>query len=275
MICLEKEKKEETLKWYDNGYFITISIIAIISLIIISSQSFVGGEVSFTLFSSIINHNSIYLLVLTYFILLQFPFGKKYFNYLNVFLIFVYFITSVTSFLTVIQSFTLITLLTFLLHFLLLIYLTHTFLRGTRFWTEFHLSSSPFNELTNDTFFYIISVIAVISLLVNLISTVVFSGMLLSILDTCYYLLLGRYIYLYYEFLERNKIDYKNDGNFDVVREKVQAVLDKTEVDDLIVEGFSEIKKMVQPSSESSDENLTDDTKEKKTRKKSTKKGEE
>ena len=135
-----------------------------------------------------------------YFIFLQFKTGKKYFNYLNIILIFVYVITSITSFLTMIQSFTLINVLSFCLHFALMIYLAHTMLRDTRFWKEFHLSSSPFNEISNDSGFYMVCVLSIFLLMVNLISTAIVSGVVISLLDTIYYLLFGRYIYLYYEY---------------------------------------------------------------------------
>ena len=39
------------------------------------------------------------------------------------------------------------------------------------------------------------------------------------------------------------EIDSHNEGNFDEVREKVQVVLDKTDIDDKIVDGVEKIKK--------------------------------
>jgi len=241
VVYLSKSKKTVE-KWYNNGQIITCLIILVVSLIIICSQSFANGELSFALFSSVINYNSVYLLVLVYFILLQVSFGRKNFNYLNAFLIFIYFITTVTSFLTVLQSFSLTTVLNFVLNFIFLVYLSHTLLRGTRFWREFHLHSSPFNELTNEGIFYSVCVVSFFLLIVNLISTVVVSGVILSIFDTLYYVLLGRYAYLYYEYLDYHKIDCDNEGNFDDVKGKVQEVLDKTEIDDVIVEGFKDVK---------------------------------
>ena len=73
-------------------------------------------------------------------------------------------------------------------------------------------------------------------------------------------ILFGRYIFLYRKYLDEKKIDANNKGNFDEVRktiddtmdaahdkvqevldkteidEKIQGVLDKTEIDDRIVE---------------------------------------
>ena len=234
-----KEQKVE--KWYDSGHNITSLIITTILVIIICSQSYAVGESSsLALFGSVINHNSIYLLVLIYFILVKFPFGKKYFNYLSVFLIFIYFFATLTSLLTVVQSFGLNTVLSFTLNFVLFIYLVHTLFRDTRIWKEFSLNNSPFNELSNEWFFYAIIVLSVFLLAVNLISTVVIGGVVISCLDMIYVVLLGRYIYLYREYLDKKKIDANNKGNFDEVREvvssKVQEVLDKTDIDEKVIE---------------------------------------
>lgn len=242
------EKKE---KWYDNGRTITTFIIAIIFIIIVCSQSFVAPKnFSLELFESILNHNSVYLLVLVYFILLKLPFGKKYFNYLNIFLIFIYFLSMITSALTVVQSFSLNTVLSFVLNVLLVLYLVHTMLRDTRLWKDFNIQNSPFNELGNEWFYYSIIVVSSGLLAINLISTVVIRGVLISILDCLYVLLFGRYIYLYRDYLDSKNLDADNPGNFDGIKEdvkdKVQEVLDKTEIDDKIVEAADTAKEKVQ-----------------------------
>lgn len=238
---MKKRNKNSSLKWYDNAHFVTNLIIVIISIFIIASQSLANGELSFALFSSVINHNSIYILVLLYFILLKFSFGKKIFNYMNVILVFIYLITTTTSLFTIVQSFSLYTVLTFIINFVFLIYMSHTLFRDSRIWREFSFSKSPFNELTNDWYFSAIVILTIFLLLVNLISTVVFSGVVVSILDSMYYILLGRYIFLYREYLDKKKLDSNNAGNFDEVREKVQEVLDKTDIDDKIVNGVKNI----------------------------------
>ena len=198
----------EKKKWFDSANTITSLIIGTIALIIIFSQSFVlGRNGSIELFTSIINHNSIYLFILFYFILIKFYIGKRYFNYLSALLIFMYFITTITSFLTLIQAFSLNSTLDFILNILLLIYLVHTLMRDTRIWREFYLSKSPFNELPNEFMFYSIIVVSIILLAVNLISTIVISGVIISILDAIYIILLARYIYLYRVFLDKKKGD--------------------------------------------------------------------
>ncbi|MBQ9018903.1 MAG: hypothetical protein IJ097_01150 [Bacilli bacterium] len=236
----------EDKKWYNSAKKITNLIIGLILLIIICNQSFAFGKNgSLELFTSIINHNTIYLFVLIYFILLKIYVGKRYFNYLSVFLIFIYFITTITSLLTLIQVFSLNSVLDFILNSLLLIYLVHVLLRDTRVWREFYLSSSPFNELTNDFIFYSIVVVSIFLLAVNLINTVVISGVIISVLDTIFKILFSRYIYLYRDYLDKKKINIDNTGNFDVVRDKVQDVLDKTDIDEKIVAKTKEVKKKV------------------------------
>lgn len=212
-------------KWYDNANMITSLIIGTILLIIIFTQSFaLRRNGSIELFTSIINHNSVYLFILIYFILLKFYVGKRYFNYLSVFVIFIYFIITTTSFLTVIQAFSLITSLDFLLNTLLLIYMVHTLMRDTRIWREFYLSKSPFNELPNEFMFYSIIVVSIILLAVNLISTIVISGVFISVLDTVYIVLMARYIYLYRIFLDKKKIDVGDTMNLENVKKKIDEV---------------------------------------------------
>ena len=235
--------KKDKIKWYESGNVITNLIIGIIILIIVCSQSFaVITNASLDLFSSVINHNSIYLLILVYFVILKTKTGKKYFNYLNIFLVFLYFISTITSLLTVIQSFSLNTILSFVENSVLLIYLIHTMFRDTRLWKEFHIDKSPFNEISNDGYYNALIVIVVFTLVINLISTVVVSGLFLSILDAIYVLLFGRYIYLYREYLDYHKLDSDNEGNFDGIRKDIQNVLDSTTIDDKAIEIVNNIK---------------------------------
>lgn len=231
-----KDKKQV---WYNNGNVIVNLIIGVILTIIICSQSFVTTHgSSLELFSSIINHNSIYLFILVYFIFLKFKVGKKYFNYFNILLVFIYVLTTLTSFLTVIQSFSLNTIIDFIINISLLMYLFHTMFRDTRIWNGLHINKSPFNEIDNEVNYYIILVISVFYLIVNLISTVVVSGVVIALLDTIYYVLFGRYIYLYRRYLDNKRIGIRGLGNFDEVREKITDVTDsmKKEIDDFVKE---------------------------------------
>ena len=228
-------KENKKIAWYNSGSIITNLIIGIIVVIIIFSQSFaLGNNGSLELFSSIINHNSVYLFILVYFILLKTPFGKKNFNYINILLLFIYFITTITSFLTVVQSFSLNTVLDFVVNFMLLLYASHTLFRDSRIWKDLHLDSSPFNELSNEWYFYTVVVISVFLLAVNLINTIVVSGVVLSILDTIYLVLFGRYIYLYREYLEKSNKTVKEqienvvEENKDMLEDLGKKIVDTT-----------------------------------------------
>ena len=81
----------------------------------------------------------------------------------------VFFIVFVTSILTVFQSFNLATLLTLAINTILVVYFFHVFMRGTRFWKEFSLEKSPFNELSSDWFFWALVIVEVTLFAVNLI----------------------------------------------------------------------------------------------------------
>ena len=123
------------------------------------------------------------------------------------------------------QSFNLATLLSLAIHTLLVVYFFHVFMRGTRFWKEFSLDKSPFNELSNEWFFWALVIIEVVLFSVNLITTATFNGTVLATFDCIYIILFSRYIYLYGVYLDSKKINVKNTGNFDEYREKVSEVV--------------------------------------------------
>lgn len=224
---MAKKTKKEIIEWYDNPNFISNLMIVLIFSIIICSQSFaIGDNNSLQLFGSIINHNTVYILVLIYFLSLKTTIGKKYFNYLNLFVIFIYLVNTITSFLTVIQDFSLSTVLSFSIVFVLFIYIIHTFLRDTRLWKDFNMTDSPFNELTNDWYFYTLIVLSTGLLIVKLISTLLFSGVILSIFDCLYIVILGRYIFLYRDYLDDKNKDSNNSGNFDEIKDLVKDTID-------------------------------------------------
>lgn len=221
-----EEKKNNEL-WYDNPSIVTWLIILIISIIILSSQSFsINSNVdTLRMFQDVLNHNITYMIALVYFVSLKTKFGKKYFDYINLVMIVVFFILFVTSILTVFQSFNLATLLSLAIHTLLVVYFFHVFMRGTRFWKEFSLDKSPFNELSNEWFFWALVIIEVVLFSVNLITTATFNGTVLATFDCIYIILFSRYIYLYGVYLDSKKINVKNTGNFDEYREKVSEVV--------------------------------------------------
>ena len=131
------------------------------------------------------------------------------------------------------------------IHVFIVLYLVHTFFRGTRIWKEFKLSKSPFNEFSNEGYFYTVVILGVILLAINLIMTTSFHGTVLSLLDCSFTYLFARYIYLYWQYLDLKKIDSKNTGNFDTITdtvvEEVKETLDEVkEVMDKVSDKFEE-----------------------------------
>ena len=234
---MELDKKQVEVEWYDNPGIITNIIIALIAIIIILSQSFaINNNLSTqAILSSIINHNSVYLIVLVYFVALKTKVGKRYFDFLNVFLVLLYFITAVTSILTLFQSFSLETFVGCLLHLTLFIYLFHILFRRTRVWKEFHLNRSPFNEIKNDTYFYTIIVFTIFLLAIDLIATTTPDGTILSCLDAFFLGMFARYIYLYGCFVDNKEKKINPATSIDEIKEKVEEVKDKLDevVDDI------------------------------------------
>lgn len=200
------EKKEE-IEWYNNPNFITTIAITLLALIIILSQSFAVKNNLGTndILRNLLNHNSIYLLGLLYFVPLKTASGKRYFNYLNVFLMIVYAIFTTTSVLTIVQSFGFNSLLGLGINIVYLVYMIHTFLRNTRIWKEFKLEKSPFNEISNNNYFYAIIILSIVLLTINLIEASTFDGVVLSLLGTTYTCILARFIYLYKIHLEQKE----------------------------------------------------------------------
>ena len=197
-------KDKSKIMWYDNANVITNLIIGLILLIILLSQSFAinNNLSSITIVRDIINHNINYLLVLVYFVALKFRSGKKYFNYLNIFLVVLYLILTITSCLSVFQAITIPSVISLCIKIVILLYLIHTMFRDTRYFNEFKLGTSPFNELSNENYLSILVVLSCILLAFNLIMVTDFDGAVISILDAFYVMLIARYIYLYREYLE-------------------------------------------------------------------------
>ena len=259
---MELEKNKTEIEWYDNPGIVTNVIIALIAVIIILSQSFaINNNLSTQeILRSIINHNSVYLIVLVYFVALKTKIGKRYFDFLNVFLILLYFITGVTSILTVFQSFSLETLISCAMHLVLFIYLFHTFFRRTRVWREFHLTKSPFNEIKNDAYFYSITVLVVLLLAIDLIATTTFDGTVLALFDAIYMVLFARYVYWYGCVLDKKEKKINATTSIEEIKEKVEEV--KERLDDVVDDIQDKVEGVVK-------EVTDDDSKKKKTKKSS------
>lgn len=203
----KNEKQEEMISWYDQPNFITTLIITVLVTIIILSQSFAIKNNLDTndILRSLLNHNSIYILGLIYFIPLKTLSGKKYFNYLNVFLTLIYSLFTITGVLTVIQSFGLNSLVNLFLNAIFLIYMMHTLLKNTKIWKEMKLEKSPLDEIGSINYFYTIVVISIILLAINLIETSTLAGAIIALLICIYTSLFSRYLYLYSMHLEKLK----------------------------------------------------------------------
>lgn len=197
-------KKKNEIMWYNNSDFITNLIIGLIILIVILSQSFaINNNLSaISIFRNIINHNINYILILFYFVALKFNIGKKYFNYLNIFLVIFYFIITITSVLSIFQLITVASVLSLAIKMILLVYLVHSLFRDTRYFNDLKINKSLFNEISNDGYFASIMIISFVLLAFNLILVDSFDGAIITILDSTFYILFARYIYLYREYLD-------------------------------------------------------------------------
>lgn len=209
---MEKIKTEK--EWYDNPNILTSILIGFIAIIVILSQSFavknnLGAE---DIFRSLLNYNSIYILVLVYFIMLKTKVGKRYFNFLNILLILVYFLSTFASLLTVFQSFGITSLISCALNFVILFYIVYTFMKDTRFYHELKLEKIPFDEVTNEWYFYAIGILSVILLVANLILVENFQSVVLALFNCIYMIMFARYVYLYnchLEFAKKNNREEK------------------------------------------------------------------
>ncbi len=202
---MEEVKRES--EWYDNPNFLTSIILGVIIVIIILSQAFaVKNNIgTLNILRSLFNHNSTYVIALVYFALIKFKVGKKYFNFINVFYIFMYVLIVLASFLTIFQSFGIFSLTNLLLNLVLLFFMIYTFLGSSRYWKEFNLDQIPFDEVSNEWYFYSICILSFVVLLANLIGATNFDSVILSLFDAIYIILFGRYIYLYKEYEDHKK----------------------------------------------------------------------
>ena len=109
---------------------------------------------------------------------------------------------TIASIFTIFQSFGLSAIIGLVLNVIILCYLVYTFLPETRLWKDFKLNKLPLTEIKNDWFFYVVCVMSVALLLVSLIDVANFSGVMITIFDTFYTILFGRYIFLYKEYVD-------------------------------------------------------------------------
>lgn len=263
---METEKQKIQIEWYDNPGTITNLIIIFSVVSIILSQSFaINNNLSTAeILRSIINHNSLYFIMLVYFVALKTKLGKRYFDFFNVFLILFYFITSITSILTIFQSFSLEALIGCALYLALFVYLFHTMFRRSRIWKEYHLDKSPFNEIKNDVYFATIFMLTIVLCAVDLIVTTTLDGTILTCLDTAFLLLFDRYIFLYGCFLDNKEKKINPTTSIEEVKEVFKDATAKIgEVVDDISDSASIIISQVQDKIEDTFDNTEEKTKKK------------
>lgn len=195
-----KNNKEKD--WFDSPRMVTYVIIGLLIILIILSQSFaINSQLGTSdIIRSILNHNSIYVLTLIYFVMLHFKVGKKYFDHLNVIMLIFFGLITLASMFTVFQSFGLASLLQLGINILFTIYFLYAFISNTVIGKELHLSTSVIVELKNEQYFYLITTLLVIHLVVVLINSTSFESIVISLLEVLFYFLFARYISLYKEY---------------------------------------------------------------------------
>ncbi|MCI2042402.1 MAG: hypothetical protein LKJ84_05595 [Bacilli bacterium] len=195
-----KNNKEKD--WFDSPRMVTYVIIGLLIVLIILSQSFaINSQLGTSdIIRSILNHNSIYVLTLIYFVMLHFKVGKKYFDHLNVIMLVFFVLITLASMFTVFQSFGLASLLQLGINILFTIYFLYAFISNTVIGKELHLSTSVIVELKNEQYFYLITTLLVVHLVVALINSTSFESIVISLLEVLFYFLFARYISLYKEY---------------------------------------------------------------------------
>ena len=195
-----KNNKEKD--WFDSPRMVTYVIIGLLIVLIILSQSFaINSQLGTSdIIRSLLNHNSIYVLTLIYFVMLHFKVGKKYFDHLNVIMLVFFGLITLASMFTVFQSFGLASLLQLGINILFTIYFLYAFISNTVIGKELHLSTSVIVELKNEQYFYLITTLLVVHLVVALINSTSFESIVISLLEVLFYFLFARYISLYKEY---------------------------------------------------------------------------
>ena len=218
--------KKQEKDFFDSPNMITFIITGLLVILIILSQSFaiqshLGAS---DIFRSIINHNSIYLVSLCYFILIKVKFGKRYFDYLNVVMFVFYLLTTFASLFTIFQSFGFDSILNLSFNVLVTLYFGYSFFTNTVVGRDLKLSNSPLAEIKNDQYYYLLMGIIGVSLIVSLISASSFENVVVYLLEAIYKLLFVRYIYLYKEYIDYKELDSdveeKVKDNKDTVKEE-------------------------------------------------------
>lgn len=207
--------KENRNIWYNNPDILTTIILVMAIIIIVISQAIAVNSnlTAEAMIRNLFNHNFIYMVGIVYFALLKTKIGRSNFNLINVIYILLYIMVTFASIFTIFQSFGLSAIINLVLNIIIVCYLVYTFLPETRIWNELKFNKLPLNEVKNDLFFYIVSVLSITLLLVNLIDVSGFSGVVITVFDTLYIILFSRYIYLYKDYIDKDdKKKVKSNG---------------------------------------------------------------
>ena len=200
--------KENKNIWYNNPDILTtIILITAVVIIVISQAIAVNSNLSASaMIRNLFNHNLTYIAGIIYFGLLKTSVGRKNFSLINVIYILLYIMVTIASVFTIFQSFGISAIRGVVVNVIIVCDMVYTFLPETRLWKDLKLNKLPLTEIRNDWFFYIVFVMSVALLLVNLIDVANFSGVVITLFDTAYMILFGRYIFLYKEYIDENKV---------------------------------------------------------------------
>ncbi len=248
---MNKSKEKD---FFDSPSMITYILIGLLVVLIILSQSFAIQSHMATgdIFRSIINHNSIYLVSLIYFILIRVKFGKKYFDYLNVIMFVFYLLTTFASLFTIFQSFGFDSILNLAFNVLITLYFGYSFFTSTVIGKDLRLSDSPLAEINNGQYYYLLIGIIAISLIVSLVSVNSFEDVVVYLLEAIYQFMFVRYIYLYKEYIERKELEVFKE------KEKKEEKVEEVKEDKIIKEEEKpkEVKRRGRPKKNKDEETL-------------------
>lgn len=248
---MNKNKEKD---FFDSPSMITYILIGLLVVLIILSQSFAiqSHMAAGDIFRSIINHNSIYLVSLIYFILIRVKFGKKYFDYLNVVMFVFYLLTTFASLFTIFQSFGFDSILNLAFNVLITLYFGYSFFTSTVIGKDLRLSDSPLAEINNGQYYYLLIGIIAISLIVSLVSVNSFEDVVVYLLEAIYQFMFVRYIYLYKEYIERKELEASKE------KEKKEEAVEEVKEDKIIKEEEKpkEVKRRGRPKKNKDEEAL-------------------
>ena len=247
---MNKSKEKD---FFDSPSMITYILIGLLVVLIILSQSFAiqSHMAAGDIFRSIINHNSIYLVSLIYFILIRIKFGKKYFDYLNVIMFLFYLLTTFASLFTIFQSFGFDSILNLAFNVLITLYFGYSFFTSTVIGKDLRLSDSPLAEINNGQYYYLLIGIIAISLIVSLVSVNSFEDVVVYLLEAMYQFMFVRYIYLYKEYIERKELEASKE------KEKKEEKVEEVKEDNITEEEKpKEVKRRGRPKKNRDEEAL-------------------